>query len=230
MARFRGIRRELRDALAAPDWEARLGAFDDLPERQITGPLLSLRLDRDENVRWRAVTALGRVIARLAEGGMEPARVLMRTLMWYLNEESGNLGWGIPEAMGEAMARNARLAGEYNTILASYIYCEGSCDGNYLDHPDLRRGVFWGLGRLASVRPELVRPAERFLVVALGEADGANRGLAAWTLGLIRGRSGVDRLEALTDDPAEVRLFLDGEVRVRSVGLLAREALERMAD
>ncbi|WP_022662551.1 DVU0298 family protein [Paucidesulfovibrio longus] len=228
MARFRALKGGMRDALAADDWETRLEEFVDLPERQVTGPLLSLRLDRDESVRWRAAVALGRVVARMAESSMESARVLMRTLMWYLNEESGNLGWGIPEAMAEAMANNAGLAREYHTILASYIYCESDCDGNFLDHPELRRGVFWGLGRLASARPELVRKAERFLVAALNETDGPNRGLAAWTLGLLGADSAREGLLALESDPAEVRLFREGTLETTNVGQLAREALERI--
>ncbi|MGE4291666.1 MAG: DVU0298 family protein [Desulfovibrio sp.] len=236
MARFRELKRTMRAALAAPDWEARLAEFDGLPERQVTGPLLSLRLDPDERVRWRAVVALGRTVARMAEASMESGRVLMRTLMWYLNEESGNLGWGIPEAMAEAMRCNARLAREYHSILASYIYCEEGCDGNFLDHPELRRGVFWGLGRLAGERPELVRKDARFLVAALREEDGSNRGLAAWTLGLLRTdeagevrEQAREALGALVDDAAEVRLFRNGDLEVWSVGELAREALQRLA-
>lgn len=228
MARFRSLKREIRAALVQADWEQCFASFHELPERQVTGPLLALRLDRDELVRWRAVVALGRVVARLATSSMESARVLMRTLMWYLNEESGNLGWGIPEAMAEAMAQNAKLSAEYHTILSSYIYCEGDCDGNFLDHPELRRGVFWGLGRLASVRPDAVRQAERFLVAALHEQDAPNRGLAAWTLGLLGTAAARDMLESLVSDSAEVRLYRNGQLEVSSVGALAHEALEHL--
>lgn len=228
MATFRKLKQEMRTALMAEDWEQRLDGFAHLPERRITGPLLALRLDREELVRWRAAVALGRVVARLAEDAMESARVLMRTLMWYLNEESGNLGWGIPEAMGEAMAGNARLAEEYHTILASYIYCEEDCDGNFLDHPELRRGVFWGLARLAQVRPDKVAHAERFLVAALDEPDSWNRGLAAWALGLVGAQSAREPLQALLDDDAELRMYRNGAVQSVSVARLAQEALERL--
>ena len=230
MARFRGLKRDMRAALVQQDWLERLQEFESLPARQLTGPLLSLRLDREENVRWRAVQALGRVVARMAADSMESARVLMRTLMWYLNEESGNLGWGIPEAMAEAMAGNAKLAEEYHSILASYIYCEESCDGNYLDHPDLRRGVFWGLARLAQVRPELVAPATRFLVAALSETDGHNRGLAAWTLGMLHAEEARGPLQTLLTDDAPVDVFRNGELERSNVAAMAGEALQRMQE
>ena len=61
-------------------------------------------LDRDELIRWRAVSAMGIVTAALADARMDAARVIMRRMMWQLNDESGGIGWGIPEAMGEIMA------------------------------------------------------------------------------------------------------------------------------
>jgi hypothetical protein len=44
---------------------------------------------------------MGEVMAHLADKDMESARVIMRRLMWSLNDESGGIGWGAPEAMGE---------------------------------------------------------------------------------------------------------------------------------
>ena len=46
---------------------------------------------------------MGVVVAGLAEHDMESARVVMRRLMWNLNDESGGIGWSSPEAMGEIM-------------------------------------------------------------------------------------------------------------------------------
>jgi len=44
------------------------------------------------------------VISNLTEKEMESARVIMRRLMWSLNDESGDIGWGAPEAMAEIIA------------------------------------------------------------------------------------------------------------------------------
>ena len=76
----------------------------------------------------------------------------MRRLMWMLNDESGGIGWGAPEAMAEAMACHPRLAEEYVRILLSYI----REDGNFLEYEPLRRGALWGIGRLARVYPEML--------------------------------------------------------------------------
>ena len=54
---------------------------------------------------------MGAVVANLAEKDMESARVVMRRLMWSLNDESGDIGWSRPEAMGEIIASHGDLQG-----------------------------------------------------------------------------------------------------------------------
>ena len=229
MSRFRSTKKKVRDILAAVDWRDRLAELEEYRPGDLVAPLLNLRLDREETVRWRAVTAFGLTADRLARASMEKARVLMRTLMWYMNEESGNLGWGIPHFMAEAMVRNERIAKEFHKILASYIFCDAECDGNFLDHPELRRDVYWGLARLAGARPELVTHGERFLIAGLDDEDGHNRAYAAWALGLLKARGARARLSALKGDVAEIRTFRDGEIVDMTVGEMAGEALDRMA-
>ncbi|WP_018123810.1 DVU0298 family protein [Desulfovibrio oxyclinae] len=228
MSRFRQTKKSVREILASREWESRLEELNQWAPGQLVGPLFSLRLDRDQDVRWRTARAFGLVAKRMADAGMEKARVLMRTFMWYMNEESGNLGWGVPEAMAEAMVQDERLADEFASILASYIFCDDECDGNYLDHPELRRGVFWALGRLSQERPKYVRPHARFLVPALSDADASNRGLAAWTLGILQYEEAREALGMLTEDAGQLQLFRNGQVEDCTVGGLALEAMQRM--
>ena len=166
---------------------------------------------------------------RMAAASMEKTRTLMRTCMWYMNEESGNLGWSIPHFMGEAMALDAKIAKEFHKILSSYIFCDEDCDGNFLDHPELRRDVFWGLARLAEVRPEMVELGERFLVAALEETDPYNRAYAARALGLIRATGAKARLEELSDDEREIRTFQDGNIIDITVGEIVTEAVKALS-
>ena len=106
MADFRRMKSLVLDLLRDEDWERRLSELPGMPSEGrlegLVGPLFSLLLHRDEAVRWRAVTALGLVAAAMAEADMESARIVMRRFLWHMNEESGNLGWGIPESMGNA--------------------------------------------------------------------------------------------------------------------------------
>lgn len=228
MSRFRSTKKKVREILAGDDWQARLAELEAYPPGDLVPPLLNLRLDRDEAVRWRSVTAFGLTSARLAEASMEKTRTLMRTLMWYMNEESGNLGWSIPHFMAEAMVHNDRIAKEFHKILASYIFCDEKCDGNFLDHPELRRDVYWGLARLAGERPDLVEHGERFLVAALDDADAYNRAYAAWVLGLIKAEGAKEKLESLKADNKEIRTFRGGEIVDLTVGTMAGEAFEAL--
>ncbi|MCX8037371.1 MAG: HEAT repeat domain-containing protein, partial [Candidatus Sumerlaeia bacterium] len=83
---------------------------------------------------------------------IEAARDIVRRLNWSLTEESGAIGWGAPEAIGEICARHEQLAAEFGSVLLSYLY-----EPNDLGNPVLLRGALWGLGRLAELRPHLLR-------------------------------------------------------------------------
>ncbi len=220
----RDLKQKILTLLANGDFENNLIQICQLPARQAVNPLFSFFHNADELIKWRAVTAMGAVVAGLGNRDMESARVVMRRLMWNLNDESGGIGWGSPEAMGEIMARHAGLADEYAYLLLSYV----NEDGNYIEHPMLQRGVLWGLGRLAHSRPRLVQPAIPFLTPYLQSEDAMHRGLAAWTAGALGTESIKTLLRGLTDDNKRISVFIDGHLMERTVGQLAREALSRL--
>ena len=121
---------------------------------------------------------MGITVSAIAETALEPARTIMRRLIWSLNDESGGIGWGAPEAMGEIMAENEALAREYYRILVSYI----DENGNVLENDELERGVMWGINRLAQKRPELLREWTGPVQAQLKSPDPVKRGLALRTL------------------------------------------------
>ena len=186
------------------------------PARQVINPLFSFFYNPDELVKWRAVTAAGVVVTRLAHSHMESARVIMRRLIWNLNDESGGIGWGSPEAMGEIMARHEGLAGEYYQILISYIMPEG----NYIEHEMLQRGVLWGLGRLAHERPGLIAPSAALLCPYLTSNDPHIRGLAAWSAALFDCRETNLILKNLKNDHTVVAVYLNTDLTETTIGEL----------
>ena len=194
-----------------------------MPARRVVNPLFSFFYNKEELVKWRAVAAMGAVVARLAQQDLESARIVMRRLMWNLNDESGGIGWGSPEAMGDIMARHDGLAKEYASILVSYI----NEAGNFLEHEMLQRGVLWGLGRLAHARPELVRDAAAYLPLFMRSKDAVHRGLAAWVAGAIPSEITESLLKHLTTDEARLNIFINMNIEERTVGQLAVEALSQ---
>ena len=217
-----GSIRDLKEKLSilfskkAPD-EA-ISAICRMPLRKVVNALFPYFYSKDPLHFWLAITAMGAVVSLLAEENMESARVVMRRLMWNLNEESGGIGWGSAEAMGEIMARNSRMADEYACILISYI---NPC-GNFIDHPELQKGILWGLGRLAQDRPDRAAAASEFLIPFLSSPDPFLRGLAVWTASALPGNATKPLLIRLSSDNEMISLFVNGRICGRTIGSLAQ--------
>jgi len=203
-----------------------LDKISGMPPFKAVNALFSFLISIDPIVKWRAVTAMGYVVNRIAVQDMEGARVIMRRLMWQLNDESGGIGWGCPEAMGEILAGNEDLAGEYAHVLRSYI----DVRGNFIEHEPLQEGVLWGLGRLAQERPGYVKEARQNLFPFISSGKAPLRGLAIWCLGFlgegIYGRE-LDVLKPLCENKEMVKIYTGGVLRDFRVGDLAGRVLER---
>ena len=216
----RQLKKRIRKLLLQNNLESGLAEIGRMPARKAINPLFSFLCSLDELLKWRAVTAMGEVVDRLADTDMESARVIMRRYMWQLNDESGGIGWGCPEAMGEIMARNENLADDYWCILVSYILP----DGNFLEHEVLQRGVLWGVGRLAHARPQLLKTSVDYLHPYMQSDDPHLRGLAAWAAGPLQNRDTAAILDQLKDDSAKLSVYLDGHIIRRSVSEIAKKA------
>ena len=208
--------------LGRKDFERSLKELSEFPPRQVVNPLFSFFYHLDDMIRWRSVAAMGVCVANLANQDMESARVVMRRLTWNLNDESGGIGWGSPEAMGEIMACHEKLAREYFRILVSYF----RKDGNYIEYEPLQRGVIWGAARLAHARPELLITSTRHILPYLVSSDATIRGFAAWASGALDAELTRPFLEQLADDPARIIIFLDRQLQECTIASLAEEAMK----
>ncbi|MDQ7031606.1 MAG: HEAT repeat domain-containing protein [Desulfonauticus sp.] len=138
---------------------AKLSQLLEYPLNKVVNPLFTALLSPNPIVKWHGVTAFGVVVGEMANQNLESARIIMRRFMWMLNDESGGIGWGVPEAMGEIMAVCPKLAAEYHTILISYLQEHEKGKDNFLEYAPLRRGAFWGVARLAQTHPSLAQKA-----------------------------------------------------------------------
>lgn len=229
----RRLKNRVMEILAGNDIDRILAEVQVLPARDVIHALFSAICRSEEPLRWHAVRVMGVSIARLADSDMEAARIVMRRLLWSLNEESGGIGWGASEALAESMSLHPGLAAEYMHMLISYMRDDGSelfQEGNFLEHAVLQRGLLWGIGRLAEVRPETLRDrgVAIDLLPYLDSEDHAVRGLAARALGLLRTAEAAGAITLLLGDPSPVSLYEDGTVRTVTVAELGREALQRI--
>lgn len=166
------VKEEIISILSREDISGSLSDILSMPAKSVLSPLFSALLNPQELARWHAVTAMGQVVSRLADEDIEQGRIVMRRLMWSLNDESGGIGWGAPECMGEIMALHLKLAREFHPILFSYLVEREDGADNFLEYLPLRKGAFWGLSRLTIERPDLGMTAYDNAIMALkGEDD-----------------------------------------------------------
>ncbi|MBS3732954.1 MAG: HEAT repeat domain-containing protein [Desulfobacterales bacterium] len=225
MARPGNLKQHIKQVLGGSAREAVIEQILSHRPRRVINALIARFYDADPVIRWRGIAAAGAVVARLADADRESARVIMRRLMWMLNDESGGIGWGAPEAMGEIMAASPALAAEYAKILCSYVHPEQ----NYLEHPGLQCGLLWGLGRLAQAEPGRVKNAAAGIAAFLESADPYHRGFAAWALGNAGEPGNLQDLRRLTADRAEIEIFDHWHMQAVSVGELARQAVSKIS-
>jgi HEAT repeat protein len=216
------LKKKVEALLQSGEVRTQLDEWSRFPPQQVINPLLSFLYSGDERLKWRTVSAIGFVMSAMADENMEAAREIMRRLIWNLNDESGGIGWGSPEAMGEIMASHEKLAKEYAHLLASYI----RPDGNPLEHALLERGVLWGLGRLAQDRSHLLRNTAPYLLPYLRSNDPFHRGLAAWALGFFKADVSREPLEPLLNDRTQIRVFENGRLSDFRICELAQRTLE----
>jgi hypothetical protein len=181
----RAFKKKVQGLLKSVDLDQAIGELQRFPPQKVINPLFSFLHHTDQDIKWAAIKAMGAIVAGMADADMESARVIVRRLMWNLNDESGGIGWGSPEAMGEILANHERLAEEYAHVLLSYA----RKDGNYLELPVLQRGLLWGIKRLSEVRPHLVQEAAPYLSTYLQSGDAEVRELAEQVLNTLNGRT-----------------------------------------
>jgi hypothetical protein len=145
----RKTKKRVGEVLSLDNRSQALDRLARIPDAQLTGHLFSYFYNKEELLKFRSVTAMGELAVRIAGSSVEKARVILRRIMWNLNDESGGIGWGSPEAMGEILSKSPALAREFKSILFSYL----DHKGNHIEHEMLQRGVLWGIGTYFDVAP-----------------------------------------------------------------------------
>ncbi len=145
---------------------------------------LNARLySEDADVKWRAVRALGVLAADPDVLTDEKLTEQLRRYFWSLNDESGAVPFGVPEAIGEILSRRPLLQDGFLPLLCSMIGEE-----EVLQTGAIERGVIWGIGRVgasaARCAPDVV---PRITDLAATHPDPETRQAAAWALRRLEG-------------------------------------------
>jgi hypothetical protein len=175
------VSRDLARALAREDRSALLALARERPGRVVrflTGRLCVTA----EGEKWGAVRALG-ALAR-EPGLLTDARVhdLLQRFLWALNDESGAMPYGVPEAVGEILAARPEHRAGMLPILCGMLTEEETFQTGAIE-----RGILWALGR---VGPDVLTACPEALDVVAAAArshpDAETRATAAQTLAALR--------------------------------------------
>lgn len=212
MVTVSALRSAVRDHLRFKDYEAVLGLADS--ERSLMRAVTSLLYEREELIRWRAVTMIG----RLAAAEPEMVRPLVGRFIWWMNDESGGIGWSSAPALAE-IGRMAPTMLRENVRVVIHYRAERI----------LFPGVLWAIGRLAETYRRETEEAVPDLLGFLADNDSTLRGLAAWALGEVGDPRAIDGLTGLLEDSHQVSIYEEGDLMVKEAGVMAAEAMEKIS-
>ena len=185
-------------------------------DKRIIRDLKRLLYSADDTLRWRAAEALGRVSAVIAETDSGTVAKLLQGLFSSLMDTAAS-SWGALDAIGEIISRNPEQFSGYIPQLYQMV-----------KDRTLLAEILRALGKISRANPEPVRKAARHFIPFLDDPDPAVRGYAAILLGHLGTQEAKENLARLTEDPAELPIYEDGEVVIRTVGRLSSDALKRL--
>jgi len=195
---------EVGNLLMEKDRETAFEKLAQIPDEQLVGHFFSYFYNMDPLIKFRSISAMGLLVARMAEQHMEKARIVLRRIMWNLNDESGGIGWGSAEAMGEILSRSPELALEFKSILFSYL----DPGGNFIEHETLQQGVLWGIGTYLEAHPrDLNEKTRAMLYCYLHSEDPVKRAYAFRALSYARSFRCCLVPDPIRNDDRRVNLF-----------------------
>jgi hypothetical protein len=112
----------------------------------------------DEEEKMRAVRALGTIVGDRELLSHDVVQDLLRRFFWAMNDESGGVPFGIPEAIGEILAQRHEFQDDYLPLLCSMLTDEEMCQTGPIE-----KGIVWALGRIGS-RTEVSQEALQSVV------------------------------------------------------------------
>ena len=185
-----------------------------LSNGRLLSSLISLTYDRKSIISYRAIEAFGIVSKEIAKTKPELVRNAVGRLLWMIRDESGGIGWSSPEMLGEIVRNNPELFSDIAPVIMSF-----------LDEEMLASGVLIAAGRIGEVNPELIAHAILLIISHLQNPEPILRGLAAWALGRMRVLEAESELKKLKEDDSLIEIYEEGELKEKTIGQIAKEAI-----
>jgi len=184
---------------------------------KIINNLISLSYDKKSNISWRAMEAVGLFTGEKAKEDSEFVRNIVGRLLWMIRDESGGIGWSVPEMLGEIVKNNPVLCADIAPVIISFH-----------DELMLATGVLWASGSMGALSKGTVESAVPLIRPFLKSPEAIQRGYAARALGVLGASDAKQDIEKLIGDNSTIPVYNDGEIQEKNVGEIATEALRHL--
>ncbi|MGO9378842.1 MAG: DVU0298 family protein [Dissulfurispiraceae bacterium] len=175
--------------------------------------LTSFSYDKEDNLTWRAIEAMGHVVRELGRTRLDVVRETVRKLLWSMSDESGGIGWSAPEFLGEIIRSDPDEFTDIVPILWSNR-----------EEPSFRPGVLWAMVRVAGVRPDLISVVPDQLAELADDPNPTVRGYTALLSGGLSFEGKGELLKKLSEDSSVLNVYTDGTLKKVTVAELAKKA------
>ncbi len=209
------LKERIKDALSTRSYDE----ITDMARRDkgVIRYLISLAYDKDDVMGWRAIEAMGYVAGELSKQRVDIVRDTIRRLLWSMGEESGGIGWSAAEMIGEIIRSNPDQFTDIVPIVWSFH-----------EEEMFRPGTIWAMGRIASVRPDLVKFILKDMQDMITDKNPAVRGYAAWVIGILREDGFMEDINKLISDNSTVNFYQEGELTKKTVAEIVKEAIDKI--
>ena len=184
---------------------------------KIINNLVSLSYDKKNNISWRAIEAVGIFTGEMGKEDAEFVRNIVGRLLWMIRDESGGIGWSVPEMLGEIVKNNPVLCADIAPVIISF-------------HEELMlaTGVLWAAGSMGELNKETIEDSVPLIRPFLKSSDAIQRGYAARALGALGASDARQDIEGLLNDNNLIPVYNDGDIQEKTVGEIATEALSKL--
>lgn len=202
------LKREIIEALLMSDFGQIVKLSHN--KKKVFRTLISLSYDKEDILSWRAIEAMGKAVCALAESDPSAARNIVQRLLWSIRDESGGIGWGAPEMLGEVVRSSPKVFADLPPVIFSFH-----------DEEPFLKGILWAMGRIVDVIDCPVEGAKELAVKCLDHKDPSVRGTAVWAASRL-GVDGIDaKVETLLKDEGKFKFYEGNELRDMTVGDMA---------
>ncbi len=184
---------------------------------KIISILISLSYNKKSYISWRAIEAIGFITKKISMTNPDTVSNISGRLLWMIRDESGGIGWSSPEILGEIVRNNPKLCADIAPVIASFH-----------EEKMLTAGVLWAMGRIGIINTETVEYAVPILLPYIEDSDKVIRGYAAWALGEMGALEAVNKLEKLKKDNSRIIFYENGDLKEKTIGEIAINALKKL--